>query len=100
VYNGPDAATEVDVIVDGTSHAMTGVSGTPATGVKYSATLTLPSGSHTFSFYATDGLNQWSDPRVPGIYSGLKVSAAGEPILPSTVAGRPTPQWDNLYDPG
>ena len=100
VYKGPDAATQVDVNVDGTAHAMTAVSGTPATGVTYSASMTLPTGSHTFTFYATDGPNQWSDPRVPGIYSGLKVTAAGQPLVHSTIVGPPPAQWDNLYDPG
>jgi phospholipase C len=100
VYKGPDAATEVDVIVDGAAHRMSAVSGTPATGVTYSMSIKLPSGSHTFSFYATDGTSEWSDPRVPAVYTGLKVAGTGQPVIRSTIAGpRPAP-WDNMYDPG
>jgi len=100
VYKGPDAATEVDVIVGGVAHRMSAVSGTPATGVTYSTSITLPAGSHTFSFYATDGSSQWSDPRVPAVYTGLKVAAAGQAVPHSVIVGpRPT-QWDNMYDPG
>jgi hypothetical protein len=75
-YTGPDPATEVDVVVNGTSHPMTLTSGNQTTGALYQATLTLPAGSHNFAFYATDGTNEWSDPPTPGIFSGLTVSAA------------------------
>ena len=84
-YTGPDAATEVDVVVDGTSHPMTLQSGNPTTGAVYQATLSLPAGSHTFAFYATDGTNAWSDPLTPGTYKGLTVSNKGQAVVKTKI---------------
>ena len=100
VYKGPDTASEVEVIVGGVAHRMSAVSGTPAIGVTYSTSITLPAGSHTFSFYATDGSSQWTDPRVPAVYTGLKVAAAGQAVPHSVIVGPRPAQWDNMYDAG
>jgi len=100
VYTGPDPATQVDVVVDGTSHPMSLVSGNPTSGATYSATLTLPAGTHNYAFYATDGTNDWSDPPTPGVYSGLAVSAKGAAPRVSKIRA---PRRDNApyaYDPG
>jgi hypothetical protein len=99
-YTGPDPATEVDVVVNGTSHPMNLVSGDPSTGALYQATLNLPTGSHNFAFYATDGTNEWSDPVTPGTYSGLSVSAKGTAVAHAKIRA---PKPDNApyaYDPG
>lgn len=99
-YTGPDPATEVDVVVDGTSHPMTLQSGDPTTGAVYQATLSLPSGGHKFAFYATDGTNGWSDPVTPGTYSGLTVSTKGGAVVHTKITA---PQPDTnpyAYDPG
>jgi len=100
VYTGPDPATQVDVVVDGTSHPMSLVSGNPTSGATYSATLTLPAGTHNYAFYATDGTNDWSDPPTPGVYSGLAVSVKGAAPRVSKIRA---PRRDNApyaYDPG
>ena len=100
VYTGPGPATQVDVVVDGTSHPMSLVSGDPATGATYSATLGLSAGKHDYAFYATDGTNEWSDPPTPGIYSGLTVTKKGAAPVRSTIRA---PRPDNApyaYDPG
>ena len=85
VYTGPDAATQVDVVVNGTSYPMSLVSGNPTTGATYSATLTLPSGSNNYAFYATDGPNAWGDPATPGVYTGLTVTVKGAPPVMSRI---------------
>ena len=100
VYTGPDPATQVDVVVDGISHPMSLVSGNPADGATYSATLSLSSGQHDYAFYATDATNDWSDPPTPGIFSGLAVSAAGAAPVASKIK---VPRPDGApyaYDPG
>ena len=97
-YTGPDAATEVDVVVDGTSHPMTLQSGDPSTGALYQATLTLPAGSHKFAFYATDGTNGWSDPVTPGLYSGLTVSAKGAAVAHTKITAPPADTNPYAYD--
>ena len=99
-YTGPDAATAVDVVVDGASHAMNLISGSPATGALYQATLTLPSGSHNFAFYATDGTNEWSDPVTPGTYTGLTVTAKGAAPVHSTIRAPRPDDAPYAYDPG
>jgi phospholipase C len=99
-YTGPDPATEVDVVVDGTSHPMALQSGNPSTGAVYQATLSLSSGKHDFAFYATDGTNEWSDPVTPGTYTGLTVSTKGAAPAHSRIQA---PKPDNApyaYDPG
>jgi hypothetical protein len=85
VYTGPDPATQVDVVVNGTSSPMSLVSGNPATGATYSATLTLPSGQDNYAFFATDGTNAWSDPVTPGVYTGLTVTVKGAPPVRSRI---------------
>ena len=100
VYTGPDPATQVDVVVNGTSHPLSLVSGNPTSGATYSATLTLPAGTHDYAFYATDGTNDWSDPPTPGVYSGLAVSVKGAALRVSKIRA---PRADNApyaYDPG
>ena len=99
-YTGPDPATAVDVVVDGTSHPMTLISGDPASGALYQATLSLPTGKHNFAFYATDGTNEWSDPVTPGTYSGLTVNKKGAALVHSKIRA---PRPDNApyqYDAG
>ena len=100
VYTGPDPATQVDVVVNGTSHPMSLVSGNPTSGAMYSATLTLPAGTHDYAFYATDGTNDWSDPPTPGVYSGLTVAKKGAALSRSKIRA---PRPDNApyaYDQG
>ena len=99
-YTGPDPATEVDVVVDGTSHPMTLQSGNPTTGAVYQATLGLSSGKHDFAFYATDGTNEWSDPVTPGTFSGLTVSAKGAAVTHSKIRAPKPDTAPYAYDPG
>ena len=99
-YTGPDPATEVDVVVDGTSHPMTLQSGNPSTGAVYQATLGLSSGKHDFAFYATDGTNEWSDPVTPGTFSGLTVSAKGAAVAHTKIRAPKPDTEPYAYDPG
>ena len=90
VYFGASSPTVANVVVDGTSHPLSYVSGSPATGATYSAMLTLPSGRHSFAFYVSDGTNAWSDPITPGVYTGLTVSVKGaRPVASHIRAPRP-----------
>jgi phospholipase C len=100
VYTGPDPATQVEVVVDGTSHPMSLQSGNPTSGATYSAALTLPSGTHNYAFYATDGTNDWSDPPTPGVYSGLAVSAKGAALRVSKIRAPRPDSAPYAYDPG
>ena len=99
-YTGPDPATEVDVVVNGTSHPMTLISGDPSTGALYQATLNLSSGKNDFAFYATDGTNEWSDPVTPGTYNGLTVSAKGAAVVHSRIRAPKPDTAPYAYDPG
>jgi phospholipase C len=99
-YTGPDPATEVDVVVDGTSHPMSLQSGNPNAGAVYQATLSLSSGSHTFAFYATDGTNEWGDPPTPGLYSGLTVTAKGTAVANAKIRAPRPDTAPYAYDPG
>jgi phospholipase C len=99
-YTGPDPATEVDVVVNGTSHPMTLVSGDPTNGALYQATLNLSSGKNDFAFYATDGTNEWSDPVTPGTYTGLTVSANGAAVVHSKIRAPKPDDTPYAYDPG
>src|SRR5262249_19112351 len=99
-YTGPHPATEVDVVVNGTSPPMPLISGTPASGALYQATLPLPSGSHDFAFYATDGTNEWSDPPTPGIFSGLTVTANGAALIHSKIRAPRPATAPYAYDAG
>lgn len=85
VYYGGNLPTVADVVIDGTPHPMSFVSGDPVNGATYSATLTLPSGKHTFAFYANDGTNAWSDPVTPGVYTGLNVTVKGAHAVRSRI---------------
>jgi hypothetical protein len=100
VCTGPDPATNVEVVADGTAHPMSLVSGNPTTGATYSATLSLSAGKHDYAFFATDGPDDWSDPPTPGLYSGLTVAKKGAALLHSRIRA---PRPDNApyaYDPG
>ena len=99
-YTGPDPATKVDVVVDGTSHPMTLRSGNPSTGAVYQATLSLSSGKHDFAFYATDGANEWSDPQTPGTYTGLTVTAKGAAVTHSKIRAPKPDDAPYAYDRG
>jgi phospholipase C len=99
-YTGPDPAAQVDVVVDGTSHAMTLVSGNPSTGALYQATLKLSSGKHDFAFYATDGTNDWGDPPNDGTYTGLTVSNSGAALVHSKIQAPRPDDAPYAYDPG
>ncbi len=99
-YTGPDPATEVDVVVDGTSHPMKLQSGNPSTGAVYQATLSLSSGKHDFAFYATDGTNEWSDPATPGTYTGLTVSAKGTAVAHAKIRAPKPDDAPYAYDRG
>ena len=99
IYYGPEAATAVDAVVDGTTYPLTLVSGSPSSGATYSTTMTLSPGSHSFAFYATDGADQWGDPSLGGTYSGLEVSPSGQAPAKSTIVA-PAPQiYPYDYDP-
>ena len=87
VYFGQNKATACDVVIDGTAHPLTFQSGSPATGALYSATMTLPAGTHSFAFYVTDGTNYWGDPPNDGIYTGLVVTAAKQALVHSRDQG-------------
>jgi phospholipase C len=100
VYTGPGPATEVDVVVDGTSHPMARVSGNPTTGATYSATLSLSAGKHDYAFFATDGTNDWSDPPTPGIYSGLTVTKTGAALSHSKIRAPRLINAPYAYDAG
>lgn len=100
-YLGPQSATGVYVVVDGVAHPLSYVSGDPASGATYSATMTLPAGSHTFAFTASHDRSAWSNPRSPGVFSGLTVTAAGRPVAHTPITAPPPP--DNgayAYDGG
>jgi len=99
-YTGPDPATAVDVVVDGTSHPMTLVSGNPSTGALYQAALSLSSGKHGYAFYVTDGTSEWSDPVTPGTYTGLTVSVKGAPAVQSEIRAPRPADAPYAYDPG
>ena len=51
----------------------------------YSPALTLPIGSHSFAFSATDGTNYWGDPPAAAVYSGLVVSSAPNVVRHTTI---------------
>ncbi len=99
VYHGPSLPTQADVVVDGTAYPLTYVSGDPAAGATYSATMTLAAGKHDFAFYATDGTDAWSDPQTPAVYRGLTVTAAGHPLIRSTIVAPRTAGTADTYDP-
>jgi hypothetical protein len=85
VYSGPDTPTYADVVIDGVAYPLSYVSGNPASGATYSTAMSLPAGTHTFAFTAGDGVNAWSNPASPGVYTGLKVIAAGQPAAHSRI---------------
>ena len=78
-----------EVCLDQTScHTMTPVSGSPATGERFSTSITLPAGNHSYVFWFSDGSAGWVDPATPGVYAGPAVSATarwrtGTVLLPS-----------------
>ncbi|HEY2575844.1 MAG TPA: hypothetical protein VGI74_06005 [Streptosporangiaceae bacterium] len=98
VYSGPDTPTYADVVVDGVAHPLSYVSGNPASGATYSARLSLPAGTHKFAFTAGDGVNAWSNPESPGDYSGLEVTAAGQPAVHSRITAPPPDDDPYAYD--
>ena len=73
-YSDPegDIPSYVRVYVDGTSYAMNYVSGTYTAGALYRYSTTLPAGSHTYYFEASDGLDTVRLPPT-GTYSGPSV---------------------------
>jgi phospholipase C len=101
VYRGPGQPSYVDVVIDGTAYPLSYVSGDPASGATYSTAMSLPAGHHTFAFTAGDGVNAWSNPESPAVYTGLKVAAAGQPAVHSRIIA-PPPADDNpdSYDAG
>jgi len=100
VYTGQAPATQVKVVVDGTSHPMSLVSGDPTNGATYSATLSLPAGKHDYAFFATDGTNDWSDPPTPGLFTGLTVTANGAPPIKSKISESRPANAPYGYDAG
>jgi phospholipase C len=100
VYTGQDPATQVKVVVDGTSHPMSLVSGDPTNGATYSATLSLPAGQHDYAFFATDGTNDWSDPPTPGLFTGLTVTANGKTLIHSKIRESRPANAPYAYDAG
>ena len=100
VYTGPDMPGYVDVVIDGTAHPLSYVSGSPTSGATYSTAMSLPAGTHTFAFTAGDSANAWSNPVSPGVYTGLKVAAAGQPAPHSRIIGPPLDNIPDSYDAG
>jgi phospholipase C len=98
VYRGPDPPSYADVVIDGATHPLAYVSGTPQSGATYSAAMSLPAGTHTFAFTAGDGVNAWSNPVTPAFYSGLKVTAAGQPTAHSRITAPPADDNPYAYD--
>jgi WD40 repeat protein len=85
-YSDPDGdpPAYVRVCIDGTAHAMTYVSGTYSGGALYRYQATLPAGSHTYYFEASDGEVSVRLPPT-GTYSGPSVQlkrAPGRGLLP------------------
>lgn len=100
-YYGLNPATEVAVVVDqNTIYPMSYVSGTQATGAKYSTTVELPAGNHAFAFFATDGTNYWSWPKPPGLYHGLTVTSADNGVIRSKITSPAANQSPYAYDDG
>jgi hypothetical protein len=62
--------------------------------------MTLPTGQHSFAFYVTDGTNSWGDPPNDGIYSGLNVTAAAQPVIHSRIRAPRPDEAPNAYDGG
>lgn len=101
VYYGHDKPTKVDVVLDGKVHPLTYQSGSDSTGATYSTTMELAAGKHKFAFYATDGSTAWSDPVTPGVYTGLKVTAPGQPATHSAIVSPRSQPWNPYpYDQG
>jgi len=98
VYSGPDAPSYVDVVIDGVAYPLSYVSGNPASGATYSTAMSLPAGTHSFAFTAGDSINAWSNPEPPGVYTGLKVTAAGRPTVPSRITAPPPGGNPGSYD--
>jgi len=66
--------TSALVYIDGSAHPMTFVSGSYATGAKYTYTTTLPKGNHHNYFVFSDGETSWADPGGPASNYGPTVS--------------------------
>jgi hypothetical protein len=98
VYSGPDMPTYVDVVIDGVAHPLSLVSGNPVSGATYSTAISLPAGNHRFAFTAGDSVNAWSNPQAPGVYTGLKVTAAGQPAAHSRIIAPPLADNPDSYD--
>jgi hypothetical protein len=99
VYSGPDMPTYVDVVIDGVAQPLSLVSGNPVSGATYSTAISLPAGNHRFAFTAGDSLNAWSNPQAPGVYTGLKVTARGQPTTHSRIIAPPLDDNPDSYDP-
>lgn len=99
VYYGPEMPSQVDVVINGKAYPMTYMSGDAVSGATYSARMTLATGKHNFAFYATDGLDEWSDPHTPGVYTGLTVTAAGKPLIQARITAPPLDTNPYPYDP-
>ncbi|HEY2579100.1 MAG TPA: alkaline phosphatase family protein [Streptosporangiaceae bacterium] len=97
-YRGPDMPTYADVVIDGVAYPLSHVSGNPASGATYSTAMSLPAGTHTFAFTASDGVNAWSNPASPGVYTGLKVTPAGQPTAHSRITAPPVDDGPDSYD--
>jgi phospholipase C len=96
IYYGQKAPTQADVVVDGTAYPLAHQSGSHATGATYATTMTLPAGKHSFAFYATDGSSAWSYPPAPGVFTGLTVTAPGQPPVHTKIVA-PAAQITNPY---
>jgi phospholipase C len=99
VYRGPDAATAVDVVIDGKAYPMSRAPGSPSGGARYTYTTTLAAGSYSFAFYATDGTYAWGYPMNGTYLTGLTVSAAGATPVHSRITAPPADESAG-YDPG
>ena len=91
-----DAPAYVRVCIDGTEHAMARVSGTYVGGALYRYSTTLPPGSHTYYFTASD--NRGATARLPaeGSLSGPAVVAPNTPPTASFEYSPLSPTVDNL----
>jgi hypothetical protein len=88
-YSDPegDAPSYVKVCIDGTEYSMSYVSGSYGAGALFRYRTTLPVGSHTYYFLASDNLGATARLPASGSYSGPTVSSSP----PTLSSGRVSP---------
>ncbi len=92
-----DEPDYVTVYIDGESHAMSKISGTPTDGATYQYEWTTSSGddgSHTYYFKTSDGTDTARLPSAPNTYDGPQVTKT-EKHAPTLSSGSVSPDSDN-----